>query len=135
MKISLFLSKYEPQVYAILRIMTGFLFLWHGSQKLFGVPPFAYPMSAFIIFTGIIEFMGGLLIMIGLLTRWAAFICSGQMAIAYWSVHGLHAILPIVNKGELAVLYCFLFLFFFIKGSGIFSLDYLLVIIKQKHKN
>jgi putative oxidoreductase len=92
-------------------------------------------MSAFIIFTGIIEFMGGLLIMIGLLTRWAAFICSGQMAIAYWSVHGLHAILPIVNKGELAVLYCFLFLFIFIKGSGIFSLDYLLVIIKQKHKN
>jgi putative oxidoreductase len=73
--------------------------------------------------------------MLCLFKRWAAFISSGEMAFAYWSVHALHAFLPLINKGELAMLYCFLFLFIFIKGSGIFSLDYLLVIIKQKHKN
>ncbi|MGA3015415.1 MAG: DoxX family protein, partial [Bacteroidales bacterium] len=98
MKTTQFLVKFEPQLYALLRIVAGFLFLWHGSQKLFGVPPAGYHMSTLMIIAGIIEFVGGLFIMTGFLTRWAAFISSGQMAFAYWSVHGLHAILPIVNK-------------------------------------
>jgi putative oxidoreductase len=81
---------------------------------------------------GPIEFIGGLLIMIGLWTHWVAFICSGEMAYAYWSVHGAHAILPLVNGGELAIIYCFLFLFIASKGSGVFSLDHFLEKRKQK---
>ena len=69
---------------------------------------------------------GGILIMIGLWTRWTAFICSGEMAFAYWMGHGTHAVLPIVNMGELAMIYCFLFLFISSKGPGIFSIDHYL---------
>jgi len=121
----MFLSKYETQIYAILRIIAGFLFLWHGSQKLFSFPPAGVDMPLFIVIAaGPIEFIGGLLIMLGLWTRWAAFITSGQMAVAYWMAHGTHALLPIVNQGEMAVLYCFLFLFISAKGSGVFSIDH-----------
>jgi len=119
----MFLSKFEPHIYTILRIIAGFLFLCHGSQKLFDVPAAGYHMSTLMIFAGIIEFFGGLFIMFGFLTRWTAFICSGEMAFAYWYAHSIHAFLPLVNKGELAVLYCFLFLFIFIKGAGILSID------------
>ncbi|MCW3124671.1 MAG: LuxR family transcriptional regulator [Bacteroidetes bacterium] len=119
------LSKYEAQIYAVLRIVAGFLFLWHGSQKLLHFPPSEHEMPLYIVaIAGPIEFLGGILIMIGFLTRWAAFIACGEMAFAYWSAHGLHAVLPIVNHGELAVLYCFLFLFFAARGSGIFSIDH-----------
>jgi putative oxidoreductase len=122
----MFLSKYETQIYAILRIVTGFLFLWHGSQKLFNFPPTGFEMPPFLVFTaGPIEFFGGLLVMLGLWTRWAAFITSGQMAVAYWMAHGTHALLPVVNQGELAMLYCFLFLFISAKGSGVFSIDHI----------
>jgi len=120
-------SKYESQIYAILRIVAGFLFLWHGSQKLFGYPPSGHEMPLYIVYIiGPIEFFGGLLIMTGLWTRWAAFICSGEMAYAYWSAHGIHAILPLMNYGELAMLYCFLFLFISARGSGIISIDHLI---------
>ena len=121
----MFLSKYETQIYAILRIIAGFLFLWHGSQKLFSFPPVGVDMPLFIVIAaGPIEFIGGLLIMLGLWTRWAAFITSGQMAVAYWMAHGTHALLPVVNQGEMAMLYCFLFLFISAKGSGVFSIDH-----------
>ena len=121
----MFLSKYETQIYAILRIIAGFLFLWHGSQKLFSFPPVGVDMPLFIVIAaGPIEFIGGLLIMLGLWTRWAAFITSGQMAVAYWMAHGAHALLPVVNQGEMAMLYCFLFLFISAKGSGVFSIDH-----------
>jgi putative oxidoreductase len=121
----MFLSKYETQIYAILRIIAGFLFLWHGSQKLFSFPPAGIDMPLFIVIAaGPIEFIGGLLIMLGLWTRWAAFITSGQMAVAYWMAHGTHALLPVVNQGEMAMLYCFLFLFISAKGSGVFSIDH-----------
>ena len=120
----MFLSKYETQIYALLRVAVGFLFLWHGSQKLFDFPSAGMNMPVFLVSTaGPIEFFGGLLIKIGLLTRWAAFITSGQMAVAYWMAHGTGALLPIVNHGELAVLYCFLFLFISARGSGVFSID------------
>jgi putative oxidoreductase len=128
MKTKTFLSTYEPQLYAILRIVTGFLFLWHGSQKLFGFPSagFVIPLNAQVLIGGTVEFFGGLLVMIGLWTPLAAFISSGEMAFAYWSAHGLHAVLPLMNKGEMAMLYCFLFLFIAARGSGVFSIDYLL---------
>ena len=122
---AMFMKPYELQTYALMRIVAGFLFLWHGCQKLFGFPgtlPAGLP--AFVIYVGgSIELIGGALIMIGLFTRWAAFICSGEMAAAYWMVHGTKALLPIVNGGELAVLYCFVFLFISTHGGGLWSVD------------
>ncbi len=123
----MFLSRYEVQVYSVLRIIVGFLFLWHGSQKLFALPQAGIVIPAYIVFiAGPIEFFGGIMVMIGLWTRWAAFICSGEMAFAYWIAHGTHALLPVVNGGELAMMYSFLFLFISTRGSGIFSVDHLL---------
>ncbi len=133
MNSTMFISKYETQIYSIFRLIAGFLFLWHGSQKLFGFPPAGHEIPSYImLIAGPIEFLGGLLIMIGLWTHWVAFICSGEMAFAYWSVHGTHAILPVMNGGELAIIYCFLFLFIASKGSGVFSLDHLLEKRRQK---
>lgn len=121
-----FLSAYTAQSYALMRIVTGFLFLWHGTQKLFGFPPNG-EMPAFIKWVaGSIELAGGALVMLGLFTRPAAFLCSGLMAAAYWMAHGTNALLPILNKGELAALYCFVFLLISTKGSGIWSLDSIL---------
>jgi putative oxidoreductase len=122
------MSKFNPQVYAVMRIVAGFLFLWHGIQKLFGFPSgMPADVPAFIIYiAGPIELLGGTLIMIGLFTRWAAFIASGQMAFAYWIGHGTHALLPIQNNGELAALYCFVFLFISARGGGIWSMDALI---------
>ena len=120
-----FMQPYNSQTYAFMRIIVGFLFLWHGSQKLLGFPgtlPEGVP--AFIIYVGgSIELISGILVMIGLFTRWAAFICSGEMAAAYWMAHGTKALLPILNGGELAVLYCFVFLFIAAHGAGIWSVD------------
>jgi putative oxidoreductase len=120
-----FMRPYESQTYALFRIVVGLLFLWHGMQKLFGFPgtlPAGIP--AFVVYIGgPIELIGGILVMIGLFTRWAAFICSGEMAFAYWMAHGPNALLPIVNQGELAVLYCFAFLFISARGAGIWSAD------------
>jgi putative oxidoreductase len=133
MSIKMFISRYEVQVYSILRFVIGFLFLWHGSQKLFNFPPAGQVMPTYITFiAGPIEFFGGLLVMIGLWTHWAAFICSGEMAYAYWTVHGTHVLLPFLNGGELAIIYCFLFLFISAKGSGAFSIDHFFEKRKQK---
>ena len=120
-----FMAGFTGQTYALLRIVAGFLFLWHGSQKLFSFPIEAMEgIPAFITYgAGGIELIGGALVMVGLLTRWAAFICSGTMAIGYWMAHGLTALFPIQNGGELAVLYCFVFLFIAANGSGVWSLD------------
>lgn len=120
-----FMARYNSQCYALLRIFAGFLFLWHGTQKLFGFPA-AMPagVPAYIIYgAGSIELVCGILVMIGLFTRYAAFLASGLMAAAYWIAHGTKAFLPIQNQGELAVLYCFVFLFIATQGGGIWSID------------
>ncbi|HQZ17244.1 MAG TPA: DoxX family protein [Vicinamibacteria bacterium] len=120
-----FMAKFGPQTYALLRVVAGFLFLWHGTQKLFGFPGGSSGDRPFHItyIAGPIELFGGLLLMLGLFTRPVAFLCSGLMASAYWMSHGTRALLPIENRGELAALYCFLFLFLSAQGSGIWSLD------------
>ena len=119
------LGKYEPQAYALLRFVSGLLFAMHGSQKLLGWPgdrsrvPIASMMGA----AGIIELVGGVMIAVGFMTAIAAFIASGQMAFAYFMSHAPKGNLPILNQGELAVLYCFLFLYISARGSGIWSLS------------
>src|SRR5262245_52550897 len=116
-----FMSRLGPQTHALLRIVTGLLFLWHGASKLLGFPvesPAEAP--AFVIYiAGPIELFGGILVMAGLYTRPAAFLCSGLMAFAYWMGHGTRAFFPIQNQGELAALYCFVFLYFASPGPGI----------------
>jgi putative oxidoreductase len=120
-----FLKPVEPRIYALMRIVTGLLFLWHGSQKLFGLPlPAHAETPAFVTWiAGPIELGGGLLVMLGLFTRPAAFLCSGLMAFAYWMGHGHKAVLPLVNGGEMAALYCFVFLFIAARGGGGWSVD------------
>ena len=119
-----FLDRFQGQAYALMRIVTGFLFLWHGMQKHFGFPGPVPDAPAFIIYVaGTIELVGGALVMIGLLTRPAAFLCSGLMAAAYWMAHGSQGLIPMTNGGELAVLYCFAFLFISANGAGIWSVD------------
>jgi len=120
-----FMRPYSTHTYALLRIITGLLFMSHGLQKvlgMFGGAPQGAP--PFVVYgAGGIELVAGALIAIGLFTRWAAFIASGEMAVAYWMAHGPNAFHPIVNKGELAVVYCFVFLFIAAHGSGIWSVD------------
>jgi putative oxidoreductase len=119
-----FMARYEAQTYAALRFVTGFLFLWHGSQKLLGFPAAAPEAPLFVIYVaGGVELVGGALVAIGLFTRTAAFLCSGLMAVAYWLAHGTQALFPLLNGGELAALYCFAFLFIAARGAGIWSVD------------
>jgi putative oxidoreductase len=122
------LQRYEQPIYALLRVVAGFLFFCHGAQKVFGVfgghgggslPPM-------IMVAGWIELVGGALIALGLFGAIAAFIASGEMAVAYFMAHAPGGILPIVNKGEPAVLYCFVFLYIAARGSGPFSVDAML---------
>ncbi|HLW53105.1 MAG TPA: DoxX family protein [Candidatus Angelobacter sp.] len=119
-----FLSGLEPYAFAALRIVAGFLFMCHGAQKLFGAfgghPMIHVPL---MLAAGIIEFGGGILIILGLLTRFAAFIASGEMAVGYFMQHFPHSFLPIKNGGELAVTFCFVFLFIACHGAGKFAVD------------
>ena len=120
----MFMKDYGEQTYALLRIIAGFLFFFHGTQKLFGFPLAVPEAPAFVLYgAGIIELVGGILVMIGFYTRWAAFVCSGLMAAAYWMAHGTQALFPIANQGELSVLYCFVFLCISARGAGMWSVD------------
>jgi len=122
-----FLANFQEQAYALLRIVSGFLFLCHGTQKHFSFPiPFPYgPLNPMTTAAGVIEIVGGTLIIIGLLTRPAAFICSGMAAAAYFIAHANQNFFPIANGGELVALYCFIFLFIATRGPGIWSVDQL----------
>ena len=120
-----FLGNYSPQLYAILRIVAGLMFMMHGTQKLFGWPGDGdtVELASLMGVAGIIEFVGGLMIVFGFLTSWAAFIASGEMAVAFFMSHFPQHWNPLVNQGELAVLYCFLFLYMASRGSGVWSVD------------
>jgi putative oxidoreductase len=120
-----FLRPYSSHTYAVMRIIVGLLFMSHGLSKLIGWPEAMPPDApAFVIWiAGPVELVGGALVAIGLFTRWAAFLCSGQMAAAYWMAHGLKAWHPALNGGELAAVYCFVFLFIAAHGAGIWSVD------------
>jgi putative oxidoreductase len=118
------LGTYSEMLYAVMRLMVGLLFACHGAQKLFGVLGGQSQLSnPMLLAAGVIEFAGGLLVAAGLWASSAAFIASGQMAVAYFMAHAPGGFWPILNKGELAVLYCFVFLFIASKGSGIWSVD------------
>lgn len=117
-----YLGSFEKHVYALTRIAVGFVFLFHGGQKLFGwFGGGPAEMNAVLWAAGIIEFFGGLLVAVGLGTGWAAFLCSGEMAVAYFVVHQPQGLLPIVNRGELAALYAWVFLLIATRGDGIWS--------------
>jgi putative oxidoreductase len=122
------LKKYGDHVYALMRIVTGFMFSFHGVQKIVGLlSDFQPPIGSQLWFGGVIELIGGLAVMLGFGTRIAAFICSGEMAVAYiqfhWKLQMGPAFFPAVNKGELAVLYSFVFLLIACRGGIKWSVD------------
>lgn len=118
------LGRFEPYFYAALRIVAGLLFALHGAQKLFGVlGGKQMPLMSQMGLAGVIEFVGGLMIAGGLFTSWVAFVASGEMAVAYFQAHAPRGPWPIQNGGELAVLYCFLFLYLAARGTGPFGIS------------
>ena len=119
------LSRWQPQLLAVLRIVTGLLFLEHALSKFFAFPvPFpVHPLPPMLIAAGAIEFVAGILITIGLFTRLAAFIASGEMAVAYFIGHATKGFWPIANMGEGAILVCFIFLYLAAAGPGAWSID------------
>lgn len=111
--------------YAVLRIVAGAMFALHGTQKLFGFPGAGPTVAPFSLLgaAGVIELAAGILIAAGFRTHWAAFLASGEMAVAYFMRHAPQSVYPILNRGEVTVLYCFLFLYMAAHGSGPWSLD------------
>jgi putative oxidoreductase len=124
-----FSSTWSPRLLSILRFVTALLFLSHGSVKLFGIPAALYPglvpLLSILGLAGVLEFFGGLFILLGLFTRPVAFILSGEMAVAYFMAHAPRGFWPVLNAGELAVLYCFVFLYLVVAGGGSWSVDHL----------
>ncbi len=118
---------WTPRILGIMRIIIGFLFLQHGTAKLLGMPHIemfdGLQLMSLMGLAGILELVGGGLILVGLFTQPVAFILSGQMAVAYFMAHAPKAFLPILNQGELAVVYCFVFLYLAVAGAGEYSLD------------
>ena len=119
------LSRWQPQLLALLRIVTGLLFLEHGLSKFFGFPvPFpVQPLPPMLMAAGVIEIVAGVLVTIGLFTRLAAFISSGEMAVGYFIMHFPQGFWPLANKGESAILFCFVFLYLAAAGAGAWSID------------
>ncbi|MDO1583758.1 DoxX family protein [Rhizobium oryzicola] len=125
MSISERLNSLQPQALAVLRIMTGLLYLEHGTMKLLAFPAAQMPgpLPPLLLVAGILELVGGALFAIGFLTRPVAFILCGQMAVAYFMAHFPKAFFPAMNGGDAAVLYCFIFLFFIFSGAGAWAVD------------
>jgi len=121
------LQRYSPQALGLLRIVTALIFIAHGTQKLFGfpAPPASGLPAAFTLFWfgAILETFGGLLILVGLWTRPVAFVLAGEMAFAYWMFHAPRSAYPLLNGGDAAVLYCFIFLYLVTAGAGAWSVD------------
>ena len=120
-----FLSKYSPQILGVVRIVVGLLFLEHGLMKIVGFPaPMGHgPLPPMIMAAGIIELLGGALLILGLFSRIAAFVCSGEMAFAYFLAHFPKGIYPAMNGGEDAILFCFIFLYLAAAGPGAFAVN------------
>jgi putative oxidoreductase len=122
-----FYETWSPRILSVLRIVAGLLFLQHGTAKFLGVPhvpDFAQTeLFSLLGLTGVIELVGGVLLVVGLFTRWTAFVLSGFMAVAYFMAHAPASFYPLVNQGELAVLYCFVFLYLWVAGPGAWALD------------
>lgn len=119
------LSQHEPKARGLLRIVTSLLFIEHGTQKFFNFPPTDMEMnlSGLMLVAAILETVGGLLMLVGFLTRPVAFVLSGFMAAAYWMAHAPQSFFPVNNGGDAAILYCFVFLFFVFAGAGAWSVD------------
>ena len=127
MKIQNFLSRYTNQIYALMRIVIGILFISHGIQKADAMVSGMMPADNFLlVLASIIETLCGFMVIIGWKTDWAAFIASGEMAVAYFKGHAPRGFLPVNNGGELAVIYCFIFLLIAANGAGTWSLDHIL---------
>ena len=122
-----FCQTWSPRVLSVLRIMTALLFLQHGTAKYLGFPPVAdfanLQFLSLLGASGVLELVGGVLMLIGLFTRPVAFVLSGFMAVAYFLAHAPQGFYPMLNQGELAVLYCFVFLYLSVAGGGAWSLD------------
>jgi putative oxidoreductase len=118
-------TEWAPRALSLLRIMAGLLFLEHGMVKMFGFPagPGLFHLPPLFMVAGLIEVIGGVLMVLGLFTRPAAFIMSGEMAVAYVIGHLPHGFLPLANRGEPAILYCFIFLYIAAAGGGAWSVD------------
>lgn len=121
-------SAWAPRILSVLRIITGLLFIEHGTMKFFNFPPsemFANGVELASIFGigGVLELVGGALIILGLFTRITAFILSGEMAVAYFMFHAPGSVYPVINQGEAAIMYCFVFLYLACAGPGPWSLD------------
>jgi putative oxidoreductase len=127
-----FMHRFEEPTAALLRVVAGLMFMQHGAQKLFGwlkpadAPQGTVELMSQMGLAGVLEFFGGLLIVLGLFTRPVAFILAGQMAFAYFMAHAPQGPFPILNGGEPAVLFCFIFLYFSARGGGRYSLDHLI---------
>lgn len=121
------LEKYTNQAYAALRIMSGWMLAFHGMQGLFGIwSPFKAPFPSQMWIGLAIQFLGGIAVALGIRTRWVAFVLSGEMAVAYFQFHWKFALnrhfFPQLNEGELAVLYCFIFLYIACRGGGPYAI-------------
>jgi len=122
------LGAWTPQMLSILRIVSGLIFLEHGMQKFLSFPPgqsagIGLALDTPAAYAGIVEFVAGLLITLGLFTRPAAFLASGTMAVAYWIAHAPQDVFPVNNGGDAAILYCFVFLYLVFTGPGPWSID------------
>jgi len=119
------LDAWAPQARAILRIVTALLFIEHGTQKLFGFPASEFSPAFLSLpwIAGVLEVVGGLMVLVGFFTRPAAFVLSGLMAVAYWMAHAPQSIFPVVNGGDGAILFCFVFLYLVFAGPGAWSVD------------
>jgi putative oxidoreductase len=117
---------WAPRALALLRIVAALLFMEHGTQKLLGFPPSdnpGPPLFSLLGLAGVLELFGGILLLLGLFTRPVAFVLSGQMAVAYWMAHAPRAFYPVLNGGDAAILFCFVFLYLVAAGPGAWSLD------------
>jgi putative oxidoreductase len=126
---------WNPYLLSVLRIVAAILFIMHGTQKLLGYPPTEMPRAELASLSGaagLIEIIGGAFMLVGLLTRPVAFVLAGEMAYAYFSVHAPRAVWPIENRGELAVLFCFVWLYFTAAGGGAWSIDSIIAVQRSR---